>query len=166
MGLAAERLARKPETRVVTPPSPCSRCRFCWHSAAWAGSPQIQTWVPKNEESACTATVSRSGRGGRAGARHPGPRLYLVSPATLEFSIADRRRGVMGKAIASPQRRLFVSTHKGIAKAKAAGVYKGRPTSIDPAQGQRLKAEGWGPSQIARKLGISRASIYRALEGH
>ena len=142
MGPAAERLARKPETRGVTPPSPCSRCRFCWHSAAWAGSPQIQTWVPKNEESACTATVSRSGRGGRARARHPGPRLYLVSPATLEFSIADRRRGVMGRAIASPQRRLFVSTHKGIAKAKAAGVYKGRPTSIDPAQVQRLKAEG------------------------
>jgi uncharacterized membrane protein len=54
----------------------------------------------------------------------------------------------------------------GIAKAKAAGVYKGRPASIDPAQVRQLKAEGWGPSQIARKLGIARASVYRALEGH
>jgi DNA invertase Pin-like site-specific DNA recombinase len=54
----------------------------------------------------------------------------------------------------------------GIAKAKAAGVYKGRPASIDPAQVRHLKAEGWGPSQIARKLGIARASVYRALEGH
>ena len=32
------------------------------------------------------------------------------------------------------------------------------------ARVRQLKAEGWGPSQIARKLGISRASVYRALE--
>jgi hypothetical protein len=33
------------------------------------------------------------------------------------------------------------------------------------AKDAALKAEGWGPSQIARKLNISRASVYRALEG-
>jgi DNA invertase Pin-like site-specific DNA recombinase len=54
---------------------------------------------------------------------------------------------------------------EGIAKAKAAGVYKGRPASIDPVQIQQLKAEGMGPSQIAKQLGIARASVYRALEG-
>jgi DNA invertase Pin-like site-specific DNA recombinase len=54
---------------------------------------------------------------------------------------------------------------EGIAKAKAAGVYKGRPASIDPAQIRQLKAQGIGPSQIAKKLGIARASVYRALEG-
>ena len=53
---------------------------------------------------------------------------------------------------------------EGIAKAKAAGVYKGRPASIDPAQIRQLKAEGVGPSQIAKQLGIGRASVYRALE--
>jgi DNA invertase Pin-like site-specific DNA recombinase len=53
---------------------------------------------------------------------------------------------------------------EGIAKAKAAGVYKGRPASIDPAQIQQLKAEGMGPSQIAKELGNARASVYRALE--
>jgi len=53
---------------------------------------------------------------------------------------------------------------EGIAKAKAAGVYKGRPASIDLDRVRQLKAEGWGPSQVARKLGISRASVYRALE--
>ena len=52
---------------------------------------------------------------------------------------------------------------EGIAKAKAAGVYKGRPPSVDAAKVAQLKAEGWGPSQIARKLGIGRASVYRAL---
>ena len=52
---------------------------------------------------------------------------------------------------------------EGIAKAKTAGVYKGRPASIDLDRVRQLKAEGWGPSQVARKLGISRASVYRAL---
>jgi DNA invertase Pin-like site-specific DNA recombinase len=55
---------------------------------------------------------------------------------------------------------------EGIAKAKAAGVYKGRPASIDPNQVQQLKAQGMGPSQIAKHLGIGRASVYRALESH
>lgn len=32
---------------------------------------------------------------------------------------------------------------EGIAKAKAAGVYKGRPASIDPAQVQQLRVEAW-----------------------
>jgi DNA invertase Pin-like site-specific DNA recombinase len=41
---------------------------------------------------------------------------------------------------------------------------KGRPPSVDAAKVAQLKAEGWGPSQIARKLGIGRASVYRALE--
>jgi DNA invertase Pin-like site-specific DNA recombinase len=50
---------------------------------------------------------------------------------------------------------------EGIAKAKAAGVYKGRPPSIDCDKVRELKAEGWRPSQIAQKLGISRASVYR-----
>jgi len=44
--------------------------------------------------------------------------------------------------------------------------HKGRPPSIDTARVLQLKAEGWGASQIARKLGIGRASVYRALESH
>jgi DNA invertase Pin-like site-specific DNA recombinase len=49
----------------------------------------------------------------------------------------------------------------GIAAAKAKGVYKGRPSSINPAAVQRLKDEGHGPAAIAKRLGISRASVYR-----
>lgn len=54
---------------------------------------------------------------------------------------------------------------EGIAKAKAAGVYKGRPTTIDPAKVRALKAEGVSPSEIAKRLGIGRASVYRVLDG-
>jgi DNA invertase Pin-like site-specific DNA recombinase len=53
---------------------------------------------------------------------------------------------------------------EGIAKAKAAGVYKGRPPSIDPARVRELKAQGIGATQIAKALGIGRASVYRVLD--
>jgi DNA invertase Pin-like site-specific DNA recombinase len=52
---------------------------------------------------------------------------------------------------------------EGIAKAKAEGVYKGRKRSIDPARVQGLKSEGMKPREIAKHLGIGRASVYRAL---
>jgi DNA invertase Pin-like site-specific DNA recombinase len=52
---------------------------------------------------------------------------------------------------------------EGIAKAKAAGVYKGRPASIDEARIRELKARGMRPTDIARALNIGRSSVYRAL---
>jgi DNA invertase Pin-like site-specific DNA recombinase len=52
---------------------------------------------------------------------------------------------------------------EGIAKAKAAGKYRGRPAKIDAAEVNRLKAEGMGVSAIARQLGITRNSVYRLL---
>jgi hypothetical protein len=45
--------------------------------------------------------------------------------------------------------------------AKAAGVYKGRPPSIDPAVVKRLKEKGARPTEIAKELGIGWASVYR-----
>jgi DNA invertase Pin-like site-specific DNA recombinase len=53
---------------------------------------------------------------------------------------------------------------EGIAAAKAAGVYKGRPPSINPDDVAALKAEGLGATEIARRLKIGRASVYRALD--
>jgi DNA invertase Pin-like site-specific DNA recombinase len=52
---------------------------------------------------------------------------------------------------------------EGIAQAKAKGVYRGRQPSIDPAQVAKLKAEGLGATEIAERLGIGRASVYRLL---
>lgn len=52
---------------------------------------------------------------------------------------------------------------EGIAKAKAAGVYKGRPARIEPSEVERLRSEGLGATAIAKKLGIGRASVYRVL---
>ena len=52
---------------------------------------------------------------------------------------------------------------EGIAAAKKAGVYKGRPPSIKPNAIAALKAEGLGASEIAKRLKIGRASVYRVL---
>lgn len=54
---------------------------------------------------------------------------------------------------------------EGIAKAKARGVYKGRKaTAQEKAEQVRaLDAEDVGASEIARRLDISRASVYRIL---
>lgn len=53
---------------------------------------------------------------------------------------------------------------EGIDKAKANGVYKGRKPSVDTAAVRALHSEGIGPSNIAKRLGIGRASVYRALD--
>ena len=53
---------------------------------------------------------------------------------------------------------------EGIAKAKAAGVYKGRPPTVDGAKVRALHASGCGAAAIARKLHIHRSTVYRALE--
>src|SRR6201994_4691677 len=52
---------------------------------------------------------------------------------------------------------------EGIAKAKAAGVYKGRPPSIEASRVRELKAQGMRPTDIAKALKIGRASVYRVL---
>jgi DNA invertase Pin-like site-specific DNA recombinase len=57
------------------------------------------------------------------------------------------------------------ASSKGIAMAKAAGVYKGRPASIDAAHVRAMKEQGSGASEIAKALKIGRASVYRVLLG-
>jgi DNA invertase Pin-like site-specific DNA recombinase len=51
----------------------------------------------------------------------------------------------------------------GIEAAKVAGVYRGGKTRIDPEAIRALRADGMGPSEIAAKLKIGRASVYRLL---
>ena len=53
---------------------------------------------------------------------------------------------------------------EGITAAKARGVYKGRKPSIDAAAVRRLAAAGMGGTEVARQLGIARASVYRLLQ--
>lgn len=53
---------------------------------------------------------------------------------------------------------------EGIAAAKSRGVYRGRKPSINTAEILRLRIEDkLGATAIARRLGIGRATVYRAL---
>lgn len=52
---------------------------------------------------------------------------------------------------------------EGIAKAKANGVYKGRKPSIKVEAIRDLQSQGKGATEIAKVLGIGRASVYRVL---
>lgn len=78
----------------------------------------------------------------------PAGRCFLQMLAVFaEFETAIRR-----------ERQL-----EGIAKAKQAGVYRGRKPTIDVMEIKKLAAEGLGASAIAKRLKIGRASVYRAL---
>ena len=69
-------------------------------------------------------------------------------------------------AIACFERELMLERQReGIAKAKAEGKYRGRkPTARAKADEiKTLKAAGIRPTDIARRLGIGRASVYRVL---
>ena len=52
----------------------------------------------------------------------------------------------------------------GIEAAKQKGVYKGRRKQVDDLKIRRLAAEGASKAKIARDMGVSRMTVYRALE--
>ena len=52
---------------------------------------------------------------------------------------------------------------RGIDAAKLRGAYKGRPVSIMPQDVRELRDQGLGATEIAKRLKIARASVYRAL---
>ena len=52
---------------------------------------------------------------------------------------------------------------EGIARAQAAGKYRGRSSVIDYATVRRLHGQGNTPTQISALLSIGRTSVYRAL---
>ena len=70
-------------------------------------------------------------------------------------------------SIAQFERELMLERQReGVAKAKAEGKYKGRaPTARAKApEVLRLHGEGVGPTEIAKRVGIGRASVYRILD--
>lgn len=74
--------------------------------------------------------------------------------------------GIVG-SVAQFERELMLERQRvGIERAKQAGRYKGRkPTAMAKADEVRaLVAQGVAKTEIARRLGIGRASVYRVLE--
>jgi DNA invertase Pin-like site-specific DNA recombinase len=49
----------------------------------------------------------------------------------------------------------------GIEVAKAKGVYRGGKARIRPEKVRELKLQGFGPSEVGRRLGVTRQAIYK-----
>jgi len=88
--------------------------------------------------------------GGEVDTKSPSGRMLL----TVFGAMAEFERGVM-----------LLRQREGIAAAKAAGKYKGRaPTARAKSRSVlEMRAAGLGASEIARTLGMGRASVYRIL---
>lgn len=84
-----------------------------------------------------------------------GPTGKLI--LTVLGGMAEFERGIM-----------LERQREGIARAKAAGKYKGRkPTArAKSTEVMELHGNGTGPSEIAKMLGIGRASVYRIINEH
>lgn len=81
-------------------------------------------------------------------------------------SPSGRLLTTMFGAMAQFERELMlVRQAEGIAKAKAAGKYRGRAPTAQRKRSEimELKSQGLGAASIARRVGVSRASIYRVL---
>jgi DNA invertase Pin-like site-specific DNA recombinase len=95
-----------------------------------------------------------------------GASLQVLDPAMDTSSPVGRLLFSMLGAVAQFEREIMLERQReGISKAKAQGKYVGRqPTArAKSTQVHQLKAQGLGPSVIARRLGIGRASVYRIL---
>jgi DNA invertase Pin-like site-specific DNA recombinase len=105
----------------------------------------------------------------RLNAKEVGLRILSMGGAEMDTrSATGKLMLTMLGAVATFERELMLERQReGIRKAAEEGKYKGRaPTARrQAAQVNALKAEGVGPAEIARRLGIGRASVYRIIAG-
>jgi DNA invertase Pin-like site-specific DNA recombinase len=72
---------------------------------------------------------------------------------------------VLGMAAEMERRFILERQRAGIDAAKEKGVYRGRKPTVPIEEVRRLHEEGKAPGAIAEALGVSRMSVWRALNG-
>lgn len=88
----------------------------------------------------------------------------LTFAANSDDAFAKLQLQMMG-AFAEFERNIIRKRQaEGIAKAKAKGLYKGRPKTVDDQKIKDMKQVGIGASAIARELGIGRSTVYKSLK--
>ena len=99
--------------------------------------------------------------------KRKGADLHILNLNIETSSATGKLLLTMIAAVATFEREMMLERQReGIAKAKAEGKYKGRkPTArARAAEIATLRADGLRPTDIARQLGIGRASVYRILD--
>lgn len=98
-----------------------------------------------------------------------GTSLKVLSMGVDTATATGRLMLTLLGGVAEFEREIMLERQReGIAKAKAAGKYKGRKPTVRAKKDeiQALKDQGMGASEIADKLGVGRASVYRILSGN
>ena len=88
-----------------------------------------------------------------------------AKPLDTGTAIGRLMLAVIGAVGQAEREAMLERQREGIVKAKREGRYKGRVPTVrrQAAEIIRLKSEGVRPSEIASRLGIGRASVYRVL---
>ena len=95
-----------------------------------------------------------------------GAALHVMDPAMDTSTPAGRLTFNVLASIAQFEREIMLARQReGIAKAKAEGKYKGRaPTArAKAAEVRALIESGIGATEVAKRLGIGRRSVYRII---
>ena len=129
-------------------------------------------WVREGDTLVVTRLdrLARSGRDlhdiiAQLSAKQVGFRCVQQGAVDTTTSMGKLMLGILG-AVAEFETDIRKERQReGIERAKAAGVYKGRRRTVDAEQVRSLHDQGFGATYIATKLGIARASVYRALKG-
>jgi hypothetical protein len=87
----------------------------------------------------------------------------LIASRGTSGTLQDIVRAVRAKGASLKATEQPTDTSTAAGKCRHAGRVKGRPASTDAAQVRGMKAQGMGATDIAKALGIGRASVYRSL---
>jgi DNA invertase Pin-like site-specific DNA recombinase len=83
-----------------------------------------------------------------------GAHLRVLEPELIDTSGINGRIILTVLSMVAEMERTFIRDRQraGIEKAKANGVYKGRPPKLDHERMRKLALTGAGPTEIAREL--------------
>ena len=94
-----------------------------------------------------------------------GASLRILEP-DITTKVAMGRMMITALGMIADMELAFIKERQlaGIEAAKRKGIYKGRPKMIDEAEICKRMASGSTKAQIARDMGLSRMTVYRALQ--
>jgi DNA invertase Pin-like site-specific DNA recombinase len=93
-----------------------------------------------------------------------GAGLRVLEPEFCTSNDTGRIMATVLGMVAEMERRFILERQRaGIDAAKKKGVYKGRKPSVPVEEVRKMHGDGKGPAEIAEALGVSRMSVWRAL---
>lgn len=89
---------------------------------------------------------------------------FLDDGISTEGSMGKMVVTILSAVAQAERQRILERTNEGRIEAKAKGVKFGRKRTVDRERVLALKAQGIGPTEIAKHLGIGRSTIYKLLK--